>query len=146
MSHNESVMNYPSPFAAVESSLRLLCEGPQPLAIDGADIDAAFPQRAVPLVELRELLLSRRFPSEVRNRAVGVVVARAQQEEGVWLVAAAGLMLPRLGRASASLVRLCPHRKRDIQAEMFRVKVGRSSGLSMLGSVIVLSGLSLSGR
>ncbi len=47
----------PEPFDAADAAFRLLCAGPQPLAVHASKIAAGLPDRPVPLGELRVLLL-----------------------------------------------------------------------------------------
>ena len=106
-----------SPFASLDAAFRLLCEGPRPLGLDGETIGAR-PGRVVSMVELRQLLLARSCSHEVRNAAVGAVVARAQSEGGAWMVAAAGLLLPGMARVAYPLVRAYRGHIADIETEM----------------------------
>ena len=47
----------PEPFDAADAAFRLLCAGPQPLALHASQVAAGLPDRPVPLDELRVLLL-----------------------------------------------------------------------------------------
>jgi hypothetical protein len=107
-----------SPFAVLEESFALLCSGPSPLAIDGREVGPPMPCRRVVLTELRGVLLHPSTPYETRDRAMGVLVRRAQRLGGPWTVGLAGVLLPGLRAAVADLVRACPEAAADLEAEV----------------------------
>lgn len=106
-----------SPFAALERAFASLVTGPGPLAIDGAGLPG-LPDRSVPLGELRARLLHPSTRYATRDAAVSLVVALAQRRGGAWSVGLAGMLLPGLRRAAVPLVRACPGKAADIEAEM----------------------------
>lgn len=105
-----------SPFDTLERTFELLTTGPRPLALDGKTADG-LPRRPVPLGELKARLLHPSTPYAVRDAAVSALVARAQAEGGAWIVGLAGVLLPGLRRATWALVRACPEKAFDIEAE-----------------------------
>jgi DNA-directed RNA polymerase specialized sigma24 family protein len=105
-----------SPFDALEETFRLLSVGPRPLCLDGRDI-AGLPDRDIPLLELRSMLLHPSVAYPVRDAAVGALVARAQAEGGRWSVGIAGVLLPGIRRAVFPLFEACPTKGADLEAE-----------------------------
>ena len=57
----------PEPFDAADAAFRLLCAGPQPLALHASQVAAGLPDRPVPLDELRVLLLHPSTSAGARN-------------------------------------------------------------------------------
>ncbi len=106
-----------SPFNALEEAFALLAEDPHPLTISGADV-AGLPRRPITPPELRSRVLHPSTSYAVRDAVLDTLLRRAQLQGGVWVVALTGMLLPGLRRASTSLVRACPDRADDIQAEM----------------------------
>lgn len=107
-----------SPFRRLATSWRLLCTGPEPLAVNTKPLGYGLPERPVPLTRLRREMADRRWPPEARNAVIAVMLRRAQQRDPAWLVGLAGMMLPGLTVAARPLVAACPHRAADIEAEM----------------------------
>ncbi|MDA8355627.1 MAG: hypothetical protein M0Z95_04860 [Actinomycetota bacterium] len=105
-----------SPFDALEETFRLLCDGPRPLALEGTGI-AGLPDRPIPLVELQAMLLHPSVGYEVRDAAIGQLVALAQAEGGRWTVGVAGVLLPGLRRAIWPLFEACPTKLAELEAE-----------------------------
>jgi hypothetical protein len=108
---------YQSPFDALESSFRLLCEPPTRVAINGAEVGWPLPPRTMPLDELRGRLLHPATPFEVRDRVMLVLARKAKSSGGCWTVALAGLLLPGLRASIGPLTRLHPKEAADIEAE-----------------------------
>lgn len=106
----------PPPFQALEASFRLLCAEPDPLALPPGVV-AGLPDRAVPLDELRARLLHPSCRHATRDAALAVLLARAQQERGRWLVGLAGVLLPGLRAAVGPLGEVCPGKTADLEAE-----------------------------
>lgn len=107
-----------SAFAVVQHAFTLLSTEPCPLAVHGADIGPGLPDRPIPLGELRCRLLHPSCRYETRDAAVNVLLSRAQTEGGAWTVGLVGLLLPGLRRGAGPLVRACPGKAADIEAEM----------------------------
>lgn len=104
------------PFDTLEEVFRLACTGPVPLALDGTAV-AGLPERAVPLDELRAILLHPSTPHATRDGALSLLLARARAEGATATVALAGVLLFGLRRAVAVFCALCPERVADIEAE-----------------------------
>jgi DNA-directed RNA polymerase specialized sigma24 family protein len=102
----------------LESSFRLLCRGPSPLAVDGRDCGPAFPRRPIPLTELAGMLLHPSTPFESRDRAVQLLVRRAQSEGGSWTIGLAGVLLPGLRSAVSDVARAYPESAEDLEADV----------------------------
>lgn len=97
-----------SPFESLESSFRLLCDGPFPLTLEGRGLGRPFPPRPVPLGEVRARLLHPSTPFEARDRVMALLVRRSRRYGGKWTVALAGVLLPGLRAAVGPLLRSCP--------------------------------------
>src|SRR5579875_1428244 len=106
----------PTPFDALEETFRLLSIGPRPICLDGRQV-AGLPDRDIPLLELRGMLLHPSVAFSVRDAALGVLVARAQAEGGAWSVGIAGVLLPGIRRAVFPLFEACPTKGADLEAE-----------------------------
>lgn len=106
-----------SPFEALESSFRLLCDGPFPLTLDGRLVGHPFPPRPVSLGEVRGRLLHPSTPYEARDRAMMLLVRRAQRQGGEWTVALAGVLLPGLRAATGAMARARPELAEEIESE-----------------------------
>ena len=106
-----------SPFDTLESTFRLLCAGPKPLAVDGREVRRPFPPRLVPLDELAGILLHPSTPYPARDRAVRLLFDRSRRHGGSWTVGLAGVILPGLRRALAPLARAWPEHQDDLEAD-----------------------------
>lgn len=88
------------PLDTARDSFQWLVTGPEPMSIDGSDFDG-LPRRAIPLDELRDLLLSRQCTNSTRDAVWHHLVHRSRAERGAWTLACAGMALPNLaGTAS----------------------------------------------
>ncbi|MDA8061060.1 MAG: sigma factor [Actinomycetota bacterium] len=105
-----------SPFDTLEETFRLLCTGPRPLALDGSAVPG-LPDREIPLVELRAMLLHPSVDYPVRDAALGALVAAANTEGGRSSIGLAGVMLPGLRRAIFPLFEARPDKLDDLEAE-----------------------------
>ena len=108
----------PGPFDAAEAAFRLLCTGPDPLALHGASIAAGLPGRPVPLDELRILLLHPSTGPRARNLVWAELVRRARAGDPAWMVGLVGVALPGLRRAASSLAAAYRGDLADLQAEV----------------------------
>ena len=105
-----------SPFDTLEAAFEALCTEPRPLALEAGAV-AGLPRRAVPLTELRAILLHPSTGYRVRNAAVAVLLERARAEGGRWTVGLAGVLVFGLRRATSALCDVCPEKAADIEAE-----------------------------
>lgn len=124
-------MSDQSPFDVLEASVRLLCAGPSPLAVHGREVGPPFPRRSIPLTDLTGMLLHPTTPFEARDRAMRVLVHRAQHQGGDWTVGLIGVLLPGLRAALAPMVRAYPTAAEDLEAE------------ALVGIVEVIAGFDL---
>jgi hypothetical protein len=105
-----------SPFDTLEKTFDLLVTGPNPLALDATSLDG-LPDRAIPLGELKAMLLHPSMAFAARDAVVDELVARSRSHGGAWTVGLAGVLLPGLRRAVWPLVQACPGKAADIEAE-----------------------------
>ena len=108
----------PEPFDAADAAFRLLCAGPQPLALHAAEVAAGLPDRPVPLDELRVLLLHPSTSARARNAVWAELVRRARAGDPAWTVGLAGIAMPGLRRAAGSLAAAYRGDPADLQAEV----------------------------
>jgi len=62
--------------------------------VDGREVHPELPARPIPLDELRTILLEETTGFALRNAALAVLIRRAKQERGAWVVGLAGVLLP----------------------------------------------------
>jgi hypothetical protein len=110
--------NTPSPLGAVSTAFRLLTTGPRPLALHGASMSGELPDRLVPVNEIRALLLRPGTSTAVRNQVWAELVRRALAGSPAWTVALAGVALPGLYRAVASLTAGGRTDRADLETEV----------------------------
>ena len=108
----------PEPFDAADAAFRLLCAGPQPLAVHASKIAAGLPDRPVPLDELRVLLLHPSTGARARNQVWAELVRRARAGDPAWVIGLAGIAMPGLRRAAGSLAAAYRGDPADLQAEV----------------------------
>jgi hypothetical protein len=108
----------PEPFDAAETAFRLLCAGPQPLALHASKLAAGLPDRPVPLDELRVLLLHPSTSARARNQVWAELIRRARAGDPEWTVGLAGVAMPGLRRAVGSLASAYRGDPADLQAEV----------------------------
>jgi len=89
---------------SAERTFALLVTRPHPVSLDGRAF-AGLPDRAVPLDELKELLLRRQCPRGVRDAVWAELVRRARVQGSTWTVACVGIALPGLITLADSLMR-----------------------------------------
>jgi DNA-directed RNA polymerase specialized sigma24 family protein len=94
-----------SPLADMERAFQLATLPPALLALDGAAIGCDLPSGPLPLDELRRLLLHGHLSYATKDRALGLVAARAQTGDDLWKVGLAGLLMPGLKRVARRLRR-----------------------------------------
>jgi hypothetical protein len=105
-----------SPFDTLEEVFATLCADPRPLALE-AGLVAHLPRRAIPLDELRGILLHPSTAHGTRDAAIRVLLARARTEGGRWTIGLGGVLLPGLRRATRVFRDMCPGKAADIEAE-----------------------------
>lgn len=110
-------MSDQSPFDALESTFRLLCQGPSPLAVDGRHLGAPFPARPIAVDELGAMLLHPATPYGARDRALRLLIGRAAECGGPWTIALAGVLLPGLRAGLAPLAKAWPGGAEDLEAD-----------------------------
>jgi hypothetical protein len=111
-----SVAHLP-PLDALERTFVLLTSGPDPLALDGREVEG-LPDRLIPLDELRSMLLHPSTPHLTRNAAMRLLVARAQAGLAQWRIGLAGVLLPGLRRMAGRVARNFPGDSTDVDAEI----------------------------
>ena len=110
-------------FDTVETTFRLLCRGPAPLALPGPMFTPGR-RRPVRLVEARELLLwPARMNPEARDQVWTELVRRAQADptgtgNAAWVVGAAGVLVPGLRRVADRLTAGWSGDRDDLDAEV----------------------------
>ena len=107
-----------SPSTPPTTAFRLLCAGPQPLALHASKVAAGLPDRPVPLDELRVLLLHPSTSARARNQVWAELVRRARAGDPAWMVGLAGIAMPGLRRAAGSLAAAYRGDPADLQAEV----------------------------
>jgi hypothetical protein len=113
----------------VAAALRLLCEGPKPLAVDGRRLGGGLPRRWIRLDELSSVLAHPSCRHEARRRAWAQLVGRARDGEPAWVVGAVGVALPGLRRAAARLAPL-PSRA-DVEADLLEGFLAALAGVDV---------------
>ncbi len=103
---------------AADAAFRLLCAGPDPLAVHASRLAAGLPDRLVRLDELRVLLLHPATSTAARNQVWAELVRRARAGGPAWMVGLTGVALPGLRRATASLARAYRGDPADLQSEV----------------------------
>ena len=92
-------------FDEIEQRFRLLCAGPEPLAVDGTTVGHGLPRRLIPLSELAAILMHPSCSFAARDEVWRLLVARARTGDAGWTVGAVGVALPGLRRAAYRLRR-----------------------------------------
>ena len=106
-----------SPLDHLDEAFIAIGSGPRALTINGTDFGGALPSRPIPLVELKQLLLRKATPFEVRDAVVAEMIYRASADEN-WAVGIAGVLLPGLRRVAARLTRGYPGDPHCVDAEV----------------------------
>lgn len=101
-----------------EATFRLLCIGPEPLAVDCAELGRGLPRRRVPLIELRDVLLDRATTEAAREAVWRQLVTAAQTRGEAWVLGAVGVALPGLRKAAGELATGYSGDVEDIDSEM----------------------------
>ncbi|GAA2779085.1 hypothetical protein GCM10010452_03350 [Crossiella cryophila] len=103
---------------AAEQAFQLLCAGPGPLAVEGAELGHGLPERPVPLTELRRLLLAPGATHALRERVWAHLVRSAQTSKPAWMVGTVGMALPGLRAAAGHLAFGYTGEVEDLDAEV----------------------------
>jgi len=106
------------PLDAAEAAFRTLTTGPRPLAVNPGRLAAGLPNRLMPLGELRALLLHPATSPAGRNSVWAELVRRARGGDPAWVVGLAGVAMPGLRRAAASLSAGWRGDTEDLQADI----------------------------
>lgn len=107
-----------SPFDVLDDAFALLTAEPHPLAVNGPEVGPGLPARDIPLGELKARLLHPSCRYATRDAALDLLLAQARAHGGAWTVGLAGVLLPGLRAAAAPLIRACPGKAADLEAEM----------------------------
>lgn len=107
-----------SPLQAAEAAFCALADGPRARTVDGMLLGDGFPQREIPLRELKAILLHPSCGFAARDAAWRFVVGAARSDEGIWAVVAVGLALPGLKRIAARLPRHLPYERAELEQEL----------------------------
>jgi hypothetical protein len=94
-----------TPLDDLDISLRLLCTGSKPLAVDGRRLGHGLPRRMIPLHELASVLMHPSTSFQAREAAWRLLVTNARTGDDKWIVGAVGVALPGLRRAAGRLAR-----------------------------------------
>jgi len=105
------------PLDTARECFALLVAGPQPLSVDGR-LFRGLPHRAVPLDELRDLLLVPGCLRLTRDAVWTHLIRRSRREGAAWTLGCAGMALPALGGMARRLCDGFPGDEFDIQAEV----------------------------
>jgi hypothetical protein len=98
-------LKHTSPLSSADAAFRLLTQGPDPLALDGATVSDALPRRLIPLDELKRILLRGATDGATRDAAWSVLVTRARNDGPAWVVGTVGVAMPGLRRIAGQLAR-----------------------------------------
>jgi hypothetical protein len=94
-----------SPLDVAEATFQLLACEPGGLTFDCTGLHAELPQRAVGLVELRDLLCEHRLSREALDSVWRELVIRARRDGASWMIGAVGMALPALRATAGRLTR-----------------------------------------
>jgi hypothetical protein len=87
-------MPHPSPFAALETSFRLLSRPPHPITVDGRQVGHGAPARPIPIDELPAIALHPAATHDLQSAILNVVIAGLRQDPATWAVVLGGILLP----------------------------------------------------
>jgi hypothetical protein len=106
-----------SALSAAESAFALLTCQPAPLVFDARAIPD-LPDHAMPLDELRDLLLAHRFDAETTDALWRQLAYQAREWGPEWVVGAVGIALPGLTGMAAKIRRGYPGGGDDVDSEL----------------------------
>jgi hypothetical protein len=104
------------PLEQLEVTLRLLCAGPQPPAVDCRRVGYGLPRRRIRLDELASVLAHPACGQEAKRRVWQLLVERARTGDPAWVVGAVGVALPGLRRAAGRLAKGAG--RADVEADL----------------------------
>jgi hypothetical protein len=107
-----------SALAAAGKAFDTLVTPPAALSVDGRLVGHGLPERAIPLDELRDLLLARTCPPAARDAAWQLLIGYARSWGPAWVVGTVGMALPGLTRMAGRLCAGHRHLAEDIEAEL----------------------------
>jgi hypothetical protein len=90
------------PLDTARTAFEWLVTGPEPTSVDGR-LFPGFPERLLPLTELRDRLLRRRCPQATRDAVWAHLVLRSRTEGATWTLGCVGVALPALTTIAARL-------------------------------------------
>lgn len=90
---------------AVERRFAELTSPPMSLSLDGCGVGFGLPERAIPLDELRIMLLKRRTSWQAVDAVWTELVRRAQNDGEPWITVAIGMMMPALKKIAGDVAR-----------------------------------------
>jgi hypothetical protein len=91
------------PLDVAEHAFNLLMRGPDPLSIDGTELEEGLPARPIPMNELRVILLHPSCSRTTRDQVWRHLIDQSRTHRGAWMVAAVALALPMLRRLVGAL-------------------------------------------
>lgn len=106
------------PLAVLEKQFRAACRGPDALGLTGARLSDELSGRTVPLLELRPLVWRPQRNRRLADRVWSELVANAQWQGPRWLLGPVGMMIPRLERAAARIIRWGRHERTEVESEL----------------------------
>jgi hypothetical protein len=92
-----------SPFAALETTFRLLSQPPHPVAINGGRLGRGALDRPIPISELRAIALHPAATDDLQTAILEVVIAGLPQDPATWTVVLGGILLPAMRRLAERL-------------------------------------------
>jgi hypothetical protein len=105
-----------APLDDLETTLRLLCTGPKPLAVNGRTLGHGLPRRMIPLHELASVLMHPATGHDAREAAWRLLVTRVRTGQDNAVIGACGVALPGLRKAAGRLARATS--RNDMQADL----------------------------
>ncbi len=120
-----------SPLDSADAVFRALVTGPCPLALNPARLAPGFPDRDVPLDELKALLLHPATSATARNKVWAELVRRARASGPAWVIGLAGVAMPGLRRAVAALSASWRGDREDLESEVLAGFLAAMRGLDL---------------
>ncbi|GHH62391.1 hypothetical protein [Lentzea cavernae] len=109
----------PNSLDIARNAFTWLVTGPHPVSLDGRQFEG-LPNRSIPLDEVRDRLLARRCPQEIRDAVWTHLVLRSRAEGATWTVSAVGVALPALTSVATILSDRFAGDPADVHAEVLR--------------------------